>query len=155
VTLSVVIEYRHYFPPNFESDFLRGREPYFWGAYHWAFYTHLMSGPASLLLGTILVSDRFRRTVPTWHRRLGRTQAACVLLLVTPSGLWMAYYAATGAIAAAGLGLLAIATAACIALGWRAACANYEAVFLPHRRYKPVAASGEPIHTPARPARYS
>ena len=30
VTLSAVIEYRNYVPPNFESDFLRGREPYFW-----------------------------------------------------------------------------------------------------------------------------
>ena len=102
VTLSVVFEYRNYFPPNFESDFLRGREPYFWGAYRWAFYTHLVSGPASLMLGTILVSDRFRRFVPTWHRRLGRMQAAACCCSLAPSGLWMAYYAATGAIAAAG-----------------------------------------------------
>ena len=121
VTLSVVLEYRNYFPPNFESDFLRGRERYFWGAYRWAFYTHLVSGPTSLILGTILVSSRFRRTVPTWHRWLGRMQAACVLLLVAPSGLWMAYYAATGSVAAAGLGSLAIATAACVVLGWRSA----------------------------------
>jgi Predicted membrane protein (DUF2306) len=127
-----VIEYRSYFPPDFESDFLRGREAYFWGAYQWAFFTHLFSGPASLILGMILVSDRFRRSVPIWHRRLGRVQAACVLLLVTPSGLWMAWYAATGAIAAAGLGSLAIATAACVALGWRAAAARR---FADHRRW--------------------
>ena len=121
VTLSVVIGYRNYFPPDFESDFLQGRQPYFWGAYGWAFYVHLVSGPASLLLGTILVSDRFRSIAPTWHRRLGRVQAACVLLLLAPSGLWMAWYAATGAVAALGLGSLAIATAACLLLGWRAA----------------------------------
>jgi uncharacterized membrane protein len=132
VTLSVVIEYRNYIPPNFDSDFLRGREPYFWGAYQWAFYAHLVAGPASLILGTILVSDRFRRLVPTWHRRLGRVQAACVLLLVAPSGLWMAYYAATGAIAAVGLGSLAIATAACVALGWRSAARGK---FANHRRW--------------------
>jgi hypothetical protein len=132
VTLSAVIEYRNYIPPNFDSDFLRGREPYFWGAYGWAFYTHLASGPASLILGTILVSDRFRKAAASWHRRLGRLQAACVLLLVAPSGLWMAFYAATGAVAAAGLGLLAIATATCVALGWRAAVMRR---FTNHRRW--------------------
>jgi len=132
VTLSVVLDYRSYFPPDFESDFLRGRESYFWGPYRWAFFIHLMSGPASLVLGTILVSERFRRSVPAWHRRLGRVQGVCVLLLVTPSGLWMARYAATGAVAAAGLGSLAIATAACVVLGWRAAVARR---FEDHRRW--------------------
>ncbi len=132
VTLSVVIEYRNYVPPNFESDFLRGREPHFWGPYRWAFYTHLASGPASLILGTILVSDRFRKSAPAWHRRFGRVQAACVLLLVVPSGLWMAYYAMTGAVAAAGLGTLAVATATCVALGWRSAVMRR---FANHRRW--------------------
>ena len=64
VTASVVIGYRDYFPPNFQTDFLLGRETYFWGAYRWAFYVHLVSGPVSLLLGTILVSARFRRSFP-------------------------------------------------------------------------------------------
>lgn len=132
VTASVVLGYRDYFPPNFESDFLLGRKSYFWGAYGWAFYTHLASGPTSLLLGTLQVSDRFRQRVPLWHRRLGRMQIACVLLLVTPSGLWMAWYAATGAIAGAGLGALAIATCTCVALGWRAAVARR---FSDHRRW--------------------
>src|SRR5438046_1092776 len=40
VALSVVIGYRDYFPPDFDSDFLLWREVYFWGHYHWAFYTH-------------------------------------------------------------------------------------------------------------------
>src|SRR5215218_10259771 len=86
VTLSVVVGYRDYFPPNFDSDFLLGREGYFWGAYRWAFYVHLLSGPASLLLGTILISERFRSRFPAWHRRLGRVQAANILLLLVPSG---------------------------------------------------------------------
>jgi len=132
VALSVVIEYRNYVPPNFESDFLRGRESYFWGAYGWAFYTHLVSGPPALILGTILLSNRFRRITPTWHRRLGRVHAAGVLLLLAPSGLWMAYYAATGTIAAVGLGSLAIATAACAGLGWRSAVMRR---FANHRRW--------------------
>ena len=121
VTLSVLVGYRNYVPPNFASDFLLGRESYFWGPYRWAFYTHLVSGPVALLLGTILISERFRKVAPAWHRRLGRVQAANILLLVAPSGLWMSYYAATGAIAAAGLGSLAIATAVCVMLGVRAA----------------------------------
>ena len=124
VTLSVVVGYRDYLPPDFDADFLLGRECYFWGPYCCAFYAHLVAGPVSLVLGTILISDRFRRFAPKWHRRLGRVQVACILLFVAPSGLWMAWYAATGAIAGAGLGTLAIATAACTFWGWRAAVAR-------------------------------
>ena len=132
VTLSVVIGYGEYFPPDFDADFLLGRESYFWGSYSWAFYTHIVASPVSLLLGTILVSNRFRAYAPRWHRRLGRLHVACVLLLVVPSGLWMARYAATGAVAGAGLGSLAIATALCAAMGWREAVARR---FDSHRRW--------------------
>ena len=37
----------------------------------------------------------FRR--PGWHRLLGKLQVAVVLLLVAPSGIWMAPYAETAA----------------------------------------------------------
>jgi hypothetical protein len=132
VTMSVVVGYRQYLPPDFQSDFLLGKEPYFWGAYSWAFYVHLVAGPASLLFGTVLISDRFRKFAPGWHRRLGRIQVASILLFLVPSGLWMAWYAATGAVAAAGFSTLAIATALCITLGWRAAVARQ---FDDHRRW--------------------
>jgi hypothetical protein len=132
VTLTVVSGYRYYLPPDFNSDFLLGREAYFYGPYSWAFYAHLVSGPISLVVGTILVSDRFRARTPRWHRRLGKLQVANVLLLVVPSGLWMAWYAATGAVAAAGLGLLAIVTAVCATAGWRAAVSRR---FDEHRRW--------------------
>jgi hypothetical protein len=121
VTFVVVWGYCDYFPPNFESDFLRGRQSYFSGAYQWAFYAHLASGPASLILGLILISEWFRLRFPKWHRLLGRTQGMLVLLLLCPSGLWMACYARTGTIAAIGLSALAIATGMCVLLGWRAA----------------------------------
>jgi Predicted membrane protein (DUF2306) len=121
VTIAVMLGYRNYFPPNFNSDFLRGREHYFSGSYQWAFYTHIASGPVCLILGTILISEQFRLRLPRWHRALGRIQIACILLLVVPSGLWMAHYAAAGAIAAIGFTFLAIMTGACAALGWRAA----------------------------------
>ncbi len=124
VTVSIVWEYRNYVPPNFESDFLFGRESYFWNGYHWAFYVHLLAGPPSLMLGTVLISQSLRRRSFAWHRRLGRVQVALVLLMIAPSGLWMACYAATGAVAGVGLGLLALATATCAWCGWRSAVAR-------------------------------
>ncbi len=132
VTLSVVIGYRSYLPPDFASDFLLGREAYFYGPYRWAFYAHLIAGPLSLLIGTVLASAIFARQAPRWHHRLGIVQMLVVLLVLVPSGLWMAPYAATGAIAGAGLGLLAIATAVSTALGWRAAIARE---FAAHQRW--------------------
>jgi hypothetical protein len=121
VTVAVVLGYVNYFPPDFNSDFLRGRDFYFSGNYHWAFYAHIASGPVSLVLGLILISERFRLRFPRWHRLLGRVQVANVLFLVAPSGLWMAYHAQAGAIAAVGFAILAILTGACVALGWRSA----------------------------------
>jgi hypothetical protein len=132
VTASVVSNYHNYFPPNFASDFLRGREPYFWGVYQWAFTTHVMSGPVSLILGLILIAERSRTRSPRWHRYLGRLQVACVLVLVTPSGLWMAYHAAAGPIAAIGLAALAIATAVCVSIG---AISAVRRRFADHRRW--------------------
>lgn len=132
VTAAVVWGYRDYFPANFDADFLRGREKYFSGSYHWAFYTHIASGPVSLLLGTILISDRFRSRWPRWHQMLGRFEVGLILLLVAPSGLWMAYYAAAGPVAGLGLASLAILTAAFAAFGLRAALHRRFAV---HRRW--------------------
>jgi uncharacterized membrane protein YozB (DUF420 family) len=121
VTFSVVLGYRNYIPPNFDIDFLSGRQSYFAGAYQWAFYAHIVSGPVSLVLGLILVSESFGRRYPKWHRPLGKVQAGVVLLLLAPSGLWMAYYAQTGTVAGIGFALLAIATGMCVLAGWRSA----------------------------------
>lgn len=132
VTVAVVLGYRNYFPINFKSDFLHGRESYFWGSYQWAFYAHIASGPVCLVLGTLLIGDRFRGRFPRWHRRLGRILVASILLVLAPSGLWMAYYAAAGSMAAVGFALLAMLTACCAALGWRAAVARR---FAMHRRW--------------------
>lgn len=132
VNAQVVWNYRNYLPPDFNSDFLRGRESYFFGAYQWAFYLHIAAGPVSLVAGLLLVSERFRRWRPKWHRRLGRFQVANVLLLVAPSGLWMAYYAAPGPVAEVGFAMLAVSTGLCAALGWRAAVRRRFAV---HREW--------------------
>jgi hypothetical protein len=127
VTVEVVLGYRNYLPPSFQSEFLSGRESYFFGAYQWAFYPHIASGPVSLLLGMILLSERFRQQFPKWHRWLGRVQVVTILLIVAPSGLWMAFYAEAGIWATVGFAILACVTAACAAFGWRSAV---------HRRFK-------------------
>lgn len=132
VTVAVVAGYRSYFPPDFASDFLRGRESYFFGAYRWAFDAHIATGPASIFLGLLLLNDRFRSRFAKWHRRLGRVQVALVLLVVAPSGLWMARYAAPGVISAIGFAVLSILTGLTIAMGWHSAVARR---FADHRRW--------------------
>lgn len=110
-----------YIPPDFRSDFLLGRESYFFGWYQWAFYAHVIAGPAALASGLVLISSRFRREWPKAHRRLGRAHCLVVLFIVSPSGLGMARHAAGGSPAAWSLACLALATACCTAAGWRAA----------------------------------
>ena len=132
VTLGIVLGYREYFPPNFRADFLLGRESYFFGAYQWAFYAHIVAGPLTLALGLLLVSERIRRRWPALHRSLGKLQIALVTLVVAPSGAWMAWYAQSGGVAGWGFFLLAIATAGCAVMGWRAAMQRR---FAEHRRW--------------------
>ena len=132
VTVEVVWGYRNYFPPDFQADFLHGRERYFYGGYQTAFYAHIASGPVSLWLGLLLLSQRFRLRFPAWHRWLGRVQGMNVLLLVVPSGLWMAWYATAGRVATIAFAVLAMLTAACVLFGWRSAVRKR---FAEHRRW--------------------
>jgi hypothetical protein len=130
--LAVWISYGAYFPPDFSSDFLLGRRSYFFGPYGVAFYAHIVSGPFALVAGLLLLSERFRRRSPAWHRRLGRVQVAGVLLLLAPSGFWMAWYAVGGTPAATGFAALALATVGATLLGWKAAVRRR---FDEHRRW--------------------
>ena len=127
--VAVLLSFPDYFPPNFRSDFLLGRGDYFYGAYAWAFYAHVLSGPVTLVLGMVLMSSRFRVRWPAWHRVFGRAQVMCVLLLLAPSGFWMAWYSA-GVVAAVGFATLAVATAATAAMGW---CSALTRRFAEHR----------------------
>ncbi len=121
VTVAVLVGYRDYFPPNFQTDFLLGRSEYFFRDYQWAFYAHIAAGPPALIVGLLLISKRFRARYPKWHRYLGRIQGANVLVVLLPSGWWMALYARGGRIAEVGFGVLTVLTATCVILGWRAA----------------------------------
>ena len=132
VTVGVVSNYVDYFPPNFESEFLRGRETYFDGSYRWAFYAHIISGPLALVLGTILVSDSFRSRYRGWHRFLGRIQVAGVIFVVAPSGFWMALFVESGVISVIGFATLSLLTGFFAAMGWRSAVRRR---FPEHRRW--------------------
>lgn len=121
VLVSIVLEYRNYFPANFESNFLAGREEFFSGSYRFAFYAHIISGPICLLIAAFLMFSGKRKSLGHWHRRLGKTLASLVLLVMLPSGLVMATQALTGPIAGAAFFVLVFTTAFCVSMAsWHA-----------------------------------
>jgi len=111
VFLSILYEYRWYFPANFQAAFLIGRESVFLGAYRTAFYVHIVSSPLALTLATILILTGLSGRKRRWHREIGRMQILIVLVAVAPSGFVMALSAHTGAIAAVGFAMQAALTA--------------------------------------------
>lgn len=132
VTIEVVLGYRFYLPPDFSVAFLMGRERYFFGLYRWAFYVHLLAGPPTLLIGLLLVNNRFRQARPRWHRQLGKLQVVLVLGLLLPSGFWMSFYAQSGPPAGASFLLLTFLTAYTLIMGWRTAVQRR---FVAHRAW--------------------
>lgn len=121
ILISIALSLPEYIPPNFDSNFLLGRDGYFWNGYHWAFYSHLVTGPCSLIFGMILLNQPFLKRFPKWHRFLGCIQGVNILCGVVPTGLWMAWYAAGGPIATAGFVCLAFLTGFTMIQGWRTA----------------------------------
>lgn len=117
VLVVILSNYPDYFPPNFDSLFLQGREATFVGAYKPAFYIHIFSGPIVLLLGLILLSSSIRIHHSGWHRILGRVQVIVLLLFVLPSSVVMSRNAFGGWPAGLSFLLLSIATAGCAIAG--------------------------------------
>jgi uncharacterized membrane protein len=109
--------YPDYFPPNFDSLFLQGREATFTGIYRPAFYIHIFSGPVVLLGGLILLSESVRRRHRRVHRWLGRVQVIVLLFLVLPSGVVMSRHAFGGWPAGLSFLLLSAVTAGCAIVG--------------------------------------
>src|SRR4029078_7416995 len=68
VLVAILANYPDYFPPNFDSLFLQGREATFVGAYRPAFYVHILSGPVVLVNGLVLLSASVRRRDAGPHR---------------------------------------------------------------------------------------
>jgi uncharacterized membrane protein len=117
VLATILANYPDYFPPNFDSLFLQGREATFTGAYRPAFYVHIFSGPVVLLGGLVLLSEYVRRRYGRLHRLLGRVQVVVLLLFVLPSSVVMSRHAFGGWPAGLSFLVLSAATASCALVG--------------------------------------
>lgn len=117
VLATILANYPDYFPPNFDSLFLQGREATFSGAYRAAFYVHIFSGPVVLFNGLIQLSETIRSRHPGWHRCLGRVQVVVLLAFVLPSSVVMSQHAFGGWPAGLSFLLLSAATAICAIVG--------------------------------------
>ena len=117
VLIVILMEYRFYFPPDFDqSFFLAGRRPSFAGWYSVGFYTHIISGPfAIVLVVTLLVTGNSKR-FKQLHRWSGRSLTLITILAVCPGGIIMATRSQAGPIAGWGFGALAICTLGSVAL---------------------------------------
>jgi hypothetical protein len=122
VLVAILANYPDYFPPNFESLFLQGREASFRGAYRAASYVHILSAPLVLFNGLILLSEYIRRRHAGWHRWLGRVQVVVLLLFVLPSSVVMSRQAFGGWLAGLSFLFLSAATASCAIVGVVHAC---------------------------------
>jgi hypothetical protein len=112
VLAGILVEYRWYFPADFEnSAFLSGKQFVFEGGYAAAFYAHVVSGPVVSGLALFLWLSGGKPGLLGPHRVTGRILAALVLLVLVPSGLLMARQAYAGRVAAVGFAALAVATA--------------------------------------------
>lgn len=108
----ILYEYQHYFPANFTtSSFLIGREESFTRLYAAAFYTHILSGPPTILLAGFLLWSGALPRLRAWHRWAARVLMSMIFLLLVPSGLLMAPNAFAGPVAAAAFITLSLATA--------------------------------------------
>jgi uncharacterized membrane protein len=117
VLATILVNYPDYFPPNFDSLFLQGREKTFVGVYRSAFFVHIFTGPVVLLNGLILLNESVRRRFRGLHRALGRVQVVVLLVFVLPSSVVMSRHAFGGWPAGLSFLVLSAATAACAITG--------------------------------------
>lgn len=117
VLVTILSNYPDYFPPDFASLFLQGREATFAGVYRVAFYTHILSAPLVLAAGPVLLSESVRRRFGRMHRVLGRVHVGVLLALVLPSAVVMSRHSFGGWPAGVSFVSLAAATAGCTLAG--------------------------------------
>ena len=115
----IVTIYPSYFPADFSTPFLVGREGHFRGLYRIIFYIHIVSSPIALFGGLFLISDVSRRWLPQIHKVVGRFQIAIVCLAVVPSGLVMSFYALGGAISTMAFLFLSVLTGVSALFGFQ------------------------------------
>ncbi len=117
VLATILANYPDYFPPNFDSLFLDGREATFTGLYPAAFYVHIFSAPLVLFTGLILLCESLLRRRRGLHRVLGRIHVVVLLVFVLPSSVVMSRHAFGGWPAGLSFLLLSLATAVCAVTG--------------------------------------
>lgn len=71
------------------------------------FYTHIISGGLALLIGWTQFVEKWRQTKPKTHRQFGKFYVIFVILS-SPSGLYVGFYATGGYIASSGFICLGI-----------------------------------------------
>lgn len=113
VLVSIVKEYPSYFPADFNSAFLTGREAFFHSWYRAAFYCHIIAGPITVLLAGFLFFSGQRLKWRKTHRTAGKIQVALILAVIMPTGLAMSLRAYTGHIAGMGFAMQSAAVGAC------------------------------------------
>lgn len=132
VLVTILIEYRRYFPADFDSAFLTGREKTFFGLYATAFYVHILTGPLTVVLAALLMWSGGKKPLRALHRWMGRVLMLLVLSALVPSGLIMSRQALAGPVAGWGLAALSLAT------GFSATATMFYARakrFMPHQRW--------------------
>jgi uncharacterized membrane protein len=132
VLITILANYPDYFPPNFDSLFLEGREATFTGPYRPAFYIHIFSGPVVLCNGLILMSEHVRLHYGSLHRYLGRIQVVVLLVFVLPTSVVMSRHAFGGWPAGLSFLLLSATTAGCAIVGVASARRHH---YARHRRW--------------------
>ena len=117
VLVVILMEYRFYFPPDFDKAFfLAGRRPTFAGWYAIGFYTHIISGPFAVVLVVTLLLTGTSRRFKQLHRWSGRLLTLITILAVCPGGIIMATRSQAGPIAGWGFGVLAVCTLGAVGL---------------------------------------
>lgn len=138
VLLSILWQYRWYFPPDFNAPFLIGRRYTFTGLYRLAFFTHLTVSPLVLVAcGGLWVIGKHEqlRQQPLWrrvHRWGGRSMLAVLVLLMTPSGWVLAGGTHGGPLVAWGFYSLTIMT---LVVGCMVARSAWKRVWHSHQRW--------------------
>ncbi len=107
----ILWEYQWYLPPDYDlSAFLGGRRYTFDGLYRTSFYIHIFSGPPAIVIAVALFYTGGIERRIRWHRLLGKIQFFLVILVVVPSGLFMAGNAYGGVVAQLGFAALSLLT---------------------------------------------
>ena len=111
VLITILLEYRFYFPPDFDQAFfLAGRRESFYGWYSAGFYLHIISGPIAIVAVLVMLATGKSKRFRTVHRATGKMLALITVFAVCPGGFLIAFQSIGGPIASYGFCRLGMAT---------------------------------------------